>query len=126
MNTETETYELYRRGVDLLEAGSFAAATVPLGKVVRSDPDNLSAREAFGRALFRSGQFDRAVGEFEAVVDRQPVNDYAHFCLGRALTKIGEDDRAYHHLAIASNLVPSRHDYRVYRERMANGTGENA
>lgn len=115
-------YELYRRGLDLLDSGSFAAATVPLGKVVRSDPGNLSAREALGRALFRSGQYDRAVGEFEAVVERQPVNDYAHFCLGRALTKVGDEGRAYHHLAIASNLRPSRRDYRVYRELLADST----
>jgi Flp pilus assembly protein TadD len=110
-------YDLYTRGVSLLESGDYDQATVPLSKAARLAPDKSSVREALGRALFRSRRFEEAVPEFEAVVERYPVNDFAHFCLGRALTLCGDRDRARRHLAIAANLRPERRDYRIYRER---------
>jgi tetratricopeptide (TPR) repeat protein len=111
-------YTLYRRGVELLEDGSFDEATVPLAEVAREEPEKTSVREALGRAYFRNREYEKAAAEFEAVVDRQPVNDFAHFCLGRALSLTGERDRARHHLALASNLRPDRSDYRLYRDRL--------
>jgi Flp pilus assembly protein TadD len=111
-------YSLYRKGVELLEDGSFGEATVPLAEVARQEPEKASVREALGRAYFRNRQFEEAATEFEAVVDRQPVNDFAHFCLGRALSLTGQRERARHHLALASNLRPERHDYRLYRDRL--------
>ncbi len=119
-NDETqgaELYRLYRKGVELLEDGSFGEATVPLAEVARRAPEKTSVREALGRAYFRNRQFDEAVTEFEAVVESHPVNDFAHFCLGRALSLTGERDRARHHLALASNLRPERGDYRHYRDQ---------
>jgi Flp pilus assembly protein TadD len=115
-------YNLYRRGMELLEEGDFAEATVPLKEAARQAPEKSSVREALGRALFRTRRYAEAATEFEAVVETHPVNDYAHFCLGRALTKTGETRRARHHLALASNLRPERRDYRIYRERLAAGT----
>ncbi len=115
---QDELYTLYRRGVELLEDGSFKAATVPLAEAARRAPEKSSVREALGRAYFRSRQYGEAATEFEAVVETHPVDDYAHFCLGRALTKCGERDRARHHLALASNLRPERADYRLYRDRL--------
>jgi Flp pilus assembly protein TadD len=111
-------YTLYRRGLELLEDGSFNEATVPLAEVAKQEPEKSSVREALGRAYFRNRQFEEAAAEFEAVVDRQPVNDYAHFCLGRALSLTGDSARARHHLALASNLRPERRDYRLYRDRL--------
>ncbi|MEK6277340.1 MAG: tetratricopeptide repeat protein [Actinomycetota bacterium] len=116
---EDSLYTLYRRGVELLEDGSFDAATVPLAEAARRAPEKSSVREALGRAYFRNRQFAEAATEFEAVVETHPVNDYAHFCLGRALSLTGQTDRARHHLALASNLRPERRDYRLYRERLA-------
>ena len=116
---EESTYRLWRRGVELLEDGSFGAATVPLAEAARRAPEKSSVREALGRAYFRNRQFDEAATEFEAVVETHPVNDYAHFCLGRALSITGDIRRARHHLALASNLRPERRDYRIYRERLA-------
>src|ERR687897_136096 len=112
-------YSLYRRGMELLEDGSFAEAAVPLKEAARQAPEKTSVREALGRALFRSRHYAEAAAEFEAVVETHPVNDFAHFCLGRALSKTGERARARHHLALASNLRPERRDYRMYRERLA-------
>ena len=112
-------YALYRRGVELLEDGSFSEATVPLAEAARQAPEKSSVREALGRAYFRDRQFEKAATEFEAVVESHPVNDYAHFCLGRALSLTGPLEQARHHLALASNLRPERRDYRIYRERLA-------
>ncbi|MGH2953127.1 MAG: tetratricopeptide repeat protein [Solirubrobacterales bacterium] len=117
-----DTYDLYRRGVELLEDGSFREATVPLAEAARRAPEKSSVREALGRAYFRNRQFEEAAAEFEAVVATHPVNDYAHFCLGRALSLTGRKDRARHHLALAANLRPDRRDYRHYRERLASSS----
>jgi Flp pilus assembly protein TadD len=111
-------YTLYRRGVELLEDGSFGEATVPLSEVAREAPEKSSVREALGRAYFRNRQYAEAAAEFEAVVESHPVNDFAHFCLGRALSLTGQTQRARHHLALASNLRPDRDDYRLYRDRL--------
>lgn len=113
------TYDLYRRGMNLLERGDYDAAAVPLGKAARREPEKSSVREALGRAYFRARRYREAAHEFEAVVERYPVNDFAHFCLGRALALSGRSDRARRHLAIAANLRPERRDYRIYRERLA-------
>lgn len=109
------TYTLYRRGIELLEDGDFEHATPPLAEAARRAPEKSSVREALGRAYYRAGRYAKAAVEFEAVVESHHVNDYAHFCLGRALAKTGQVDRARHHLALASNLRPDRHDYRFYR-----------
>jgi Flp pilus assembly protein TadD len=119
MTDRDDTYTLYRRGLELLQSGDFAAAAVPLGKAANREPGKSSVREANGRALFRSRRFAEAATEFEAVVERHPTNDFAQFCLGRALTLSGRADDARRHLAIAASLRPEREDYRVYRQRLA-------
>jgi TolA-binding protein len=116
---QVSVYTLYRRGMELLEDGSFEAAAEPLAEAARQAPEKSSVREALGRAYFRSHRFEEAAEEFAAVVETHPVNDFAHFCLGRALSLTGQTDRARHHLALASNLRPERRDYRKYREQLA-------
>jgi Flp pilus assembly protein TadD len=113
------SYDLYTRGIELLESGDFAAAAVPLRKVAEREPGKSSVREALGRALFRTRRFGEAAREFEAVVERYPTNDFAHFCLGRSLALSGKSERARRHLAIAANLRPERSDYRAYRRRLS-------
>jgi tetratricopeptide (TPR) repeat protein len=112
-------YTLYRRGMELLEDGSFEEAKAPLEEAARQAPEKSSVREALGRVYWRTRDYEGAIGEFSAVVETHPVNDFAHFCLGRALSKTGQTKRARHHLALASNLRPDRRDYRIYRERLA-------
>jgi Flp pilus assembly protein TadD len=114
-----DVYDLFKRGTELLEAGDFNQATVPLAKAAELEPDKTSIREALGRAYFRSRQFDLAREEFQAVVDRAPTNDYALFCLGRALMELGRPADARKPLALAAQLQPQRRDYRIYRERAA-------
>jgi len=112
-----DVYDLFQRGTALLEAGDFNSATVPLSRARDLDPDKTSIREALGRAYFRSAQFERAREEFEAVVERAPTNDFALFCLGRSLMQLGRVKEARKPLALAAQLRPERHDYRLYRER---------
>ena len=92
-----DVYDLFQRGTALLEAGDFAAATVPLAKARDLDPDKTSIREA--------------------LVERAPTNDYALFCLGRSLLELGRPKDARKALALAAGLRPDRRDYRIYRDR---------
>jgi Flp pilus assembly protein TadD len=112
-----DVYELYQRGVALLESGDFDQATVPLSKAASLEPEKASIREALGRAYFRSRHYEEARVEFEAVVERAPTNDYALFCLGRSLLELGRPAEARKPLVLAANLRPDRRDYRIYRDR---------
>ena len=112
-----DVYELYQRGIALLEAGHNHQATVPLSRARDLAPDKTSIREALGRALFRSQRYEQAVTEFEAVVDRAPTNDFALFCLGRSLQLLGRHAEARRPLALAACMQPGRRDYRLYRDR---------
>lgn len=111
-------YDLFQRGSALLEAGDFAAATIPLEQARRLEPDKASIREALGRAYFRSGRVGEAVKEFAAVVEQAPVNDFAHFCLGKALAKTGRLEEARRHAVLAASMRPDRDDYRALRVRL--------
>jgi Flp pilus assembly protein TadD len=112
-----DVYDLFQRGMRLLEAGDFDQATVPLSKAAALEPEKTSIREALGRAYFRSRHFEQAAVEFQAVVERAPTNDYALFCLGRALMECGRPDEARKPLVLAAHLRPDRRDYRIYRDR---------
>ena len=112
-----DVYDLYQRGMALLEDGHFHQATIPLAKARDLEPDKTSIREALGRAYFRSGGYEAARAEFEAVVERAPTNDYALFCLGRALMQLGRAAEARKPLTLAVNMNPKRRDYRIYRDR---------
>src|ERR687895_1859018 len=110
-------YDLFMRGSELLEAGDFQAAAIPLEKARAYEPDKTSIREALGRAYFHAGRYADAREEFAAIVERAPVNDYAHFCLGRSLEKTGRRAEARRHLTLAACMRPDRADYRVFRDR---------
>ena len=113
-----DCYDLYQRGMALLEDGHFHQATVPLAKARDLEPDKTSIREALGRAYFRAGRYADARDEFAAVVERSPVNDFAHFCLGRSLAMTGNRTAARRHLRLAAGLRPDRADYREYLNRI--------
>jgi Flp pilus assembly protein TadD len=110
-------YDLYTRGMRLLDDGDHHAATVPLQRVRDLEPDKTSVREALGRALFGSHRFREAEAEFREVVEKAPTNHYALFCLGRSLQQQGRHAEARRPLALASSLRPDRADYREYRDR---------
>ena len=116
--SESAVYDLFKKGSELLEAGDFSAAAIPLERARSLDPDKGSIREALGRAYFRSARFEKAAEEFAALVERYPVNDYAHFCLGRSLEKTGRWVEARRHAVLAAGMRPDRADYRALRERL--------
>jgi TolA-binding protein len=110
-------YDLYQRGVELLESGDFHAAIVPLTRARDREPGKASIREALGRALFHARRYASAAEEFGAVATSAPTNDYALFCLGRSMQLLGRHREACKPLALACSLRPERADYRVYRDR---------
>ncbi len=112
-----DVYELYRRGMELLEAGHNHQATIPLGRARDLSPQHTSIREGLGRALFHAQRCEGAAAEFRAIVERAPTNDYALFCLGRCLQLLGRHAEARQPLALAACLQPGRRDYRLYRDR---------
>jgi Flp pilus assembly protein TadD len=118
-----DTYELYRRGMSLLDAGDYHAAALSLEQARDAEPGKTSVREGLGRALFRTGRYGDAATEFQAVVDQAPTNDYALFCLGRCLQLMGRHAEARHPLAVAACLRPERGDYRLYRDRARAAAG---
>jgi len=112
-----DVYQLFHRGMALLDAGDYHQATVPLRQARNAAPDKTSVREALGRALFHVQEYEEAAAEFAAVVERAPTNDYALFCLGRSLQQLGRHAEARRPLAQAAGLRPDRRDYRSYRDR---------
>jgi Flp pilus assembly protein TadD len=117
MSDGHDVYHLFRRGTELLEAGDWHAAAVPLTRARDLAPDKASIREALGRVLFHAQRYEEAAAEFAAVVEHAPTNDYALFCLGRSLQQLGRHAEARRPLAQAAGLRPERGDYRVYRDR---------
>ena len=55
-----DLYDLYQRGMALLEHGDYEQATVPLAKAAGIAPEKASIREALGRALTLTGERQRA------------------------------------------------------------------
>ena len=116
-------YDLYQRGISLLDHGDHLAAIVPLSKARDLEPDKASIREALGRALFHARRYAGAAAEFEAVAENSPTNDYALFCLGRSMQLLGRHREACQPLALACSLRPEREDYRLYRDRARRDAG---
>lgn len=113
----SELYELFKNGTELLEAGDFHAATVPLARARDLDPEKDSIHEAYGRALFGANRYQEAAREFAAIAEHAPTDHYALFCLGRSLQQLGRHAEARAPLAQAAHLQPQRSDYRLYRDR---------
>ena len=112
-----DVYDLYQRGMALLDARHHHQAIVPLARARDAEPDKASIREALGRAYFGAGEFAKAAAEFEAIAEQFPTNDYALFCWGRSLQRLGRHAEARGPLVRAACLRPDRRDYRLYRDR---------
>jgi Flp pilus assembly protein TadD len=121
-----DVYELYRRGMELLEAGHNHQAAIPLARARDLAPEHTSIREGLGRALFHSQRYEQAAVEFQAIVDRSPTNDYALFCLGRCLQLLGRHAEARRPLTLAACMQPTRRDYRLYRDRARARAGDSS
>ncbi len=117
-NDQGDAYELFRKGLRLLDDRHHAQAIIPLERARSLEPKKMSIREALGRAYFRAAAYEKAAAEFNRVVKTHPLNHYAQFCLGRSLQKLGQRKQALHHISIASQMEPERADYRRYRVKL--------
>ncbi|MEU8342476.1 Tetratricopeptide repeat-containing protein [Actinomadura meyerae] len=113
-------YEWYTRGLELLRAGSAAAALQLLTRAAEAEPGSHSIREALGRAQFGARQFDAAAESFRGIVEAEPAEDYARFGLGLALSRLGDFAGAVEQLALAAAMRPDNPDYaRALRQARA-------
>jgi Flp pilus assembly protein TadD len=107
----SDTYDLYRRGLDLLGRGSPAAAAQVLERAAAAEPHSRSVLEALARAQFDTGRYAAAAGNFRRIVEASPSDDYAQFGLGLALARTGDPFAAAEHLALAAAMQPDRRHY---------------
>jgi tetratricopeptide (TPR) repeat protein len=110
-----DTYDLYRRGLDLLGKGSAAAAAQLLERAAAAEPESRSILEALARAQFDTRRYEDAAVSFRRIVEASPTDDYAQFGLGLALSRTGHHDAAAEHLALAAAMRP---DLRHYTEAL--------
>jgi Flp pilus assembly protein TadD len=108
---DSEVYEHYRAGLELLESKNPAQALVRLRKAGSAQPGKSSIHEALGRAYFALGLWMDAEREFRTIVEIRPSDDYAHYCLSRALAKSGRTAEARTHLRLARALRPEHPHY---------------
>ena len=101
----------YRRGLDLLEKGSPAAAAQLLERAAGAEPDSRMVREALARAQFDAGWYVAAADSFRMIVEASPADDYAHFGLGLALARSGSPGAAAEYLALAAAMRPDLPHY---------------
>jgi len=106
-----EVYDWYRRGLDLLDGGSPAAAMQLLEHAAAAEPSSRSVREALARAQYGAKHYAEAAENFRMIVQADPAEDYALFGLGLALTRTGELAEAVEHLALACAMRPDNKHY---------------
>jgi tetratricopeptide (TPR) repeat protein len=106
-----DSYAWYRRGLDLLNRGSPAAAAELLERAAAAEPGARSIREALARAQFDAGRYAQAADNFRQNVEAIPSDDYAHFGLGLALARGGNPAAAAEHLALAAAMRPELAHY---------------
>jgi tetratricopeptide (TPR) repeat protein len=106
-----DTYDLYRRGLDLLGRGSAAAAAQLLERAAAAEPNSRSVLEALARAQFDARRYAAAAGSFRRIVEASPSDDYAQFGLGLALARTGDPRAAAEHLALAAAMRPDLRHY---------------
>jgi Flp pilus assembly protein TadD len=98
---ESEAYDAFTRGHELLRSRDFYQAAIALQRARRLEPNKASVREALGRAYMGCRDFDRAREEFAAAVELGPTDGYAHFGLAKALERLGDQRLAQRHFILA-------------------------
>jgi len=106
-----DVHAWYRRGMELLDRGSPAAAAQVLQRASTAEPASRSVREALARAQFDAGRYADAADNFRVIVEASPSDDYAHFGLGLALTRTGDHAAAAEYLALAAAMRPDAAHY---------------
>jgi len=111
-------YELYKKGVGLLEAGDPAQAALVLEQAYSKEPGKASICEALGRAYFNYGQFGEAQIYFQRVLKIDPSNHYGHFGISLCLERTGDYRKSLGHIKLATAMSPKNNDYRKAKTRI--------
>ncbi len=114
-----DAYELWTRGLQLLEARRNHQAALVLESACQLEPEKGSVREAFARALYNIGDTRRACEEFERAMELNPADHYPYFGLALCRARLGDKARAAGLLKIALAMKPDSQDYRRALERLA-------
>ena len=112
-----DVYDLYQRGMALLEDGHFHQATIPLAKARDLEPDKTSIREALGPRVL---PLRRLRGGARGVRGRRRAraDQRLRALLPRPLADAARPDRGGAQAADAGGAdEPERRDYRIYRDR---------
>ena len=122
---EADAYELFRRGVELLEGRHAHQAATVLERAKGLVPGHGSVCEALGRAYYASGRPAAAAAQFAEAVELDPTNDYAHFGLALCLDRHGQRALARGHLRLALAMRPEVVAYQRALARMQHpGAGD--
>jgi tetratricopeptide (TPR) repeat protein len=105
-HSPADAYDLYTRGLALLEAGSSSAAVQLLERASSVEPESRSILEALGRAQFKAREYQRARTTFAHIIEVDPTDDYAQFALGLSAARLGDLRTAIEHLALAAAMRP--------------------
>jgi tetratricopeptide (TPR) repeat protein len=115
---DTDAYELFRRGSELLAARHAHQAVIALEQARDAAPGHGSVREALGRAYYGAGRTAAARVEFAKALEIDPSNDYAHFGFALCLARGGEWVLALGHLRLAVAMRPGVAAYERALSRM--------
>jgi tetratricopeptide (TPR) repeat protein len=118
---ESNPYELFRRGTELLASDHAHQAATVLERAHQLLPGKGSVSEALGRAYYRCGRPADARAQFAEVLELDPTNDYAHFGLALCLARVGEPTLAAGHLRLALAMRPGVAAYEQALARITAG-----
>jgi tetratricopeptide (TPR) repeat protein len=114
-------YDLFQRGLALLDGRHHAQAAIVLERADRLEPGKGSILEALGRAYYNSGQPEPARATFTALLEVDPSSHYAHYALGQSLKRLSRRKEAATHLRLAVALSPNSTLYRDALVRLGAG-----
>ena len=77
-------------GAALVQARRFPEAAQILGQVVRSSPDNYSARANLATALYESKRYQEAIPQYEWIVTAKPEIAVVHYFIATSHDYLGE------------------------------------
>lgn len=85
-----DTKTLFRLGIDLIKIGEFQKSVSVLKRILKREPNNMTALYNIGYALKNDGHNDEAILCYKAVLTHDHAHDSTHLALGYALLNKGD------------------------------------
>lgn len=101
------------RGFQALRAGRRDLARQAYQTAVEADPENVSARLAYGVVLGNDGDYEQALEQFQAAALVEPSNPQLHASLGTCLMQLDRVEEAIASYRRSLALAPDYGDARV-------------